>query len=124
MPALRGEPLEAPGIAAEDQKDRRRTDPRHARDEGRQPLPTVRIGDPDDRNLLKIRFRRGRERRRQQQLQQRLRDRTVGIAPMGAPQQHPAQKRKFRQLTCERRPFPEAGDEFGIVILGHKVGFR
>ena len=58
--------FKAARIAEKDEKHRRRADPWHVRDQGGEPVAASAVLHPDDRGLLKIRFRRGRERGREQ----------------------------------------------------------
>ena len=67
MAAQFAEFFEPPRVADKDQGYRRGADPRHVREQRRQPIAPDAVLQPDHRGLLKIGFRGGRERRREQQ---------------------------------------------------------
>ena len=118
------DPLQAARIPAKDQKDRGDADPRHVRDERRKPIAQGAVPDPDHRGLLKIRFRGGRERCGEQQPEQRLRNRTLGVAPMRPPHQHLAQPGALRNIDRETGLVTKSGAPFSLVARGHDALIR
>src|SRR5204862_686341 len=77
------------------------------------------IDNMDDGGLLEIRFRGGGEGDGEKQAQQRLGNRTVGIAAMGSAQQDLAQPFDLRDLIRKTRFVAKAGTPFGFVAGTH-----
>ena len=102
------QPFEAARIAAEHQEHRRIADPWHIRNERGEPVAASPVADTDDRGLLKIRFGRGGKGGPQQQPQQFLGNRAIGVAAMGAPQQGLAQPGQVQEVFGRRRGLAKA----------------
>ncbi len=71
------------------------------------------------RSLLEIRFRRGRERSRQQQPDQRIGHGALAVTALRAPHQQLTQPRIIRRLAAEIDVEPEPGAEFVGVRICH-----
>ena len=118
------DPLEAARISAKYQKDRGTADPRHVRHKCGESIAAGALRDLDDRGLLEVRFRGGRECSSEQQTQQRLGDRALGIAPMSAPHQDLAEPGNLRNLWRKTRIITKAGAPFGFVARAHLFAMR
>ena len=116
----RAQPFEPSRIAAEHQEHRRIADPWHIRNERGEPVAASPVVDTDNRGLLKIRFGRGGKGGPQQQPQQFLGNRAIGVAAMGAPQQGLAQPGQVREVFGRRRGLPKAGLPFLGVGRRHR----
>ncbi len=108
------EPFEPPRVAEKDEKHRRRADPRHVGKQRGEPVAPVAVLQPQHRSLLEIGFRRGRERSRQQQPDQRIGDGPVAVAAVGAPHQHLTQPRVVGRLAAGIDVEAEPGAQFLI----------
>ena len=106
-------------VAEKDEKHRRRADPRHVGKQRGEPVAPVAVLQPQRRSLLEIGFRRGRERSRQQQPDQRIGDGPVAVAAVRAPHQHLTQPRIVGRLAAEIDVEAEPGAQFVLIAACH-----
>jgi hypothetical protein len=116
---VRGDPLEPPRIAEEDEEDRGVADPRHVGDQRSQPVALCPVLDPDHRCLLKVGLRGRRECRCQDQAHHRFGYRPVAVAPLRSAQQHLFDPGVVFGVAAEIEIVAEAGGQLGAIGLAH-----